>query len=211
MKRKRFLFFFNVKSGNDHFTNCKVLVKWLVKRFTFTLQTVKLLFCGFDRFWKSKWTGENGHFSNSEWASASRFIYYLKIDNLSIFAHFARFSRIYYLKSDHWPLSTLDLREKATFCAVFAHLLFENRPLVAFQIGNCAVPRCWSIFSMSSPEKSGKFMKNMKKRQESRPRRLIFLKLLKNRPTWSRFLLFPQKREQNPSLSTSSKISLWLS
>ena len=127
------------------------------------------------------------------------------------FAHFARFSRIYYLKSDHWPLSTLDLREKATFCAVFAHLLFENRPLVAFQIGNCAVPRCLQIFSMSSPEKSEKFMKNMKKRQESRPRRLIFLKFLKNRLTWSRFLLFPQKREQNPSLSTSSKISLWLS
>ena len=107
------------------------------------------------------------------------------------FAHFARFSRIYYRRIDHWPLSTLDLREKATFCAVFAHLLFENRPLVAFQIGNCAVPRCLQIFSMSSPEKSGKFMKNMKKRQESRPRRLIFLKFLKNRPTWSRFLLFP--------------------
>ena len=104
MKRKRFLFFFNVKSGNDHFTNCKVLVKWLVKRFTLTLPTVEWLFCGFDRFWKSKWTGENGHFSNSEWASASRFIYYLKIDNLSIFC---------------------------AFCAVFAHLLFEKRPLAA--------------------------------------------------------------------------------
>ena len=125
------------------------------------------------------------------------------------FAHFARFSRIYYLKSDHWPLSTLDLREKATFCAVFAHLLFENRPLVAFQIGNCAVPRCLQIFSMSSPEKSENFMKNMKKRQESRPRRLIFLKFLKNRPTWSRFLLFPHSFTifSMPSLQKSRKIA----
>ena len=79
VKEKKKSFSFHRKSANVHFTNRRVRVEWLVKRFTFTLQTVKWLFCGFDRFWKSKWTGENGHFSNSEWASASRFIYYLKI------------------------------------------------------------------------------------------------------------------------------------
>ena len=104
VKEKKKSFSFHRKSANVHFTNRRVRVEWLVKRFTLTLPTVEWLFCGFDRFWKSKWTGENRHFSNSEWASASRFIYYLKIDHLSIVC---------------------------AFCAVFAHLLFENRPLAA--------------------------------------------------------------------------------
>ena len=43
------------------------------------------------------------------------------------FAHFARFSRIYYLRIDQWPLSTLDLRENAAFLRGFrAFTIWES-------------------------------------------------------------------------------------
>ena len=124
-----------------------MLVKWLVKRFTFTLQTVKWLFCGFDRFWKSKWTGENGHFSNSEWASASRFIYNLKIAGSWVKTR-TKSLAFKELKKSAYGWATITSSTIGWFFNSLKESLnkLKNQHLVDFQIVNEA--RCWGSFTM---------------------------------------------------------------
>ena len=53
---------------------------------------------------------------------------------------FAAFSLILHLKINQWPIFKLETTCYPRFCGLFAHLLFENRPMIDFQIGNHLQP-----------------------------------------------------------------------
>ena len=136
-----------------------MLVKWLVKRFTFTLQTVKWLFCGFDRFWNSKWTSENGHFSNSEWASASRFIYYLKIDHLLIYwgwlPEFRESASCPVLCAAGWSSHGWQVVVRDRWSSVTGGRLWQ----VVVRVG-CSAGRKLTIFSSRNECKTSKYIRD---------------------------------------------------
>ena len=54
--------------------------------------------------------------------------------------NFAASSLISYLKIHQWPIFELEITCYPRLCNVFAHLLFENRPMTHFQMRNHLLP-----------------------------------------------------------------------